>query len=390
MTGRERFLKVFNGESTDRVPITLFIADQGHFLNQMYPDVDSQDFETLQLKVVELQKQLGVDLFVRLLYGINDPLNIIYGGLDVSQQTDTWEVSMEKVRQGNTLIERATINTPDGTLTQDFSINEIRPGTFMYACTKLPIQSPEDLDMAVKYEPKMPDGWAGKAKERVQKIKKAVGDDGIVGTWSPHGPFNNCSLLVKLDVLYSIFLVDYDYYEKLITFAYERSLPYVKALDEAGVDVHCVGGNVPGGFLGKNTYDKYILPFEKEYIDFVQQDGTPAMYHNCGDVMNLVESYIALGVRIVEPFAPSPLGDAVLSEAKERSAGNYVMLSGIDQVNVLQNGTKDDVKRSTEEVMQTGKPGGKFIMQPVDFLEYGTPVENVEAYVKTALENASY
>ena len=44
MTGRERFLKVFSGESTDRVPITLFIADQGHFLNQMYPDVDSQDF----------------------------------------------------------------------------------------------------------------------------------------------------------------------------------------------------------------------------------------------------------------------------------------------------------------------------------------------------------
>ena len=158
MTGRERFLKVFSGESIDRVPVTLFIADQGHFLNQMYPDVDSQDFETLQLKVVELQKQLGVDLFVRLLYGINDPLNIIYGGLDVSQQTDTWEVSMEKVQQGSTLIERAAINTPDGTLTQDFSINEIRPGTFMYACTKLPIESPEDLAMAVKYEAKMP-GW---------------------------------------------------------------------------------------------------------------------------------------------------------------------------------------------------------------------------------------
>jgi uroporphyrinogen-III decarboxylase len=390
MTGRERFLKVFRGESPDRVPITLFIADQGHFLNQMYPDVDPQDFDTLQLKVVELQKQLGVDLFVRLLYGINDPLNIIYGGLDVSQQTDTWEVSMEKVQKGNTLIERATIKTPDGTLTQDFSINEIRPGTFMYACTKLPIEGPEDLDMAIKYEPKIPDWWAGKAKERVQKIKKAVGDDGIVGTWSPHGPFNNCSLLIKLDVLYSIFLVDYDYYKKLITFAYERSLPYVKALDNAGVDVHCVGGNVPGGFLGKNAYDNYILPFEKEYIDFVQKGGTPAMYHNCGDVMNLVESYIDLGVRIVEPFAPSPLGDAVLSEAKEKSAGNYVMLSGIDQVNVLQNGTKDDVMRSTEEVMKTGKPGGKFIMQPVDFLEYGTPVQNVEAYVETALEFASY
>ena len=58
MTGRERFLKVFSGESIGRVSVTLFIADQGHFLNQIYPDVGSQGFETLQLKVVELQKQL--------------------------------------------------------------------------------------------------------------------------------------------------------------------------------------------------------------------------------------------------------------------------------------------------------------------------------------------
>jgi uroporphyrinogen decarboxylase len=224
----------------------------------------------------------------------------------------------------------------------------------------------------------------------VQTVKQAVGDDGIVGTWSPHGPFNNCSLLISQTELYSLFLADYEHYEKLITFAYNRSLPYAKALDEAGVDVHCVGGNVPSGFLGKSNYDKYILPFEKKYIDFVQQNGTPAMYHNCGEVMNLIESYVDLGVDIVEPFSPAPLGDAVLDEAIERSGKKYAFLSGIDQVNVLQNGTVEEVKKKTLEVMKTGKPGGKFIMQPVDFLEYGTPIENVEAYVKTAIESGGY
>jgi hypothetical protein len=29
-------------------------------------------------------------------------------------------------------------------------------------------------------------------------------------------------------------------------------------------------------------------------------------------------------------------------------------------------------------------------MQPVDFLEYGTPTENVEAYVRTAIDYARY
>lgn len=390
MTSRQRFLKVFGGEMPDRVPVTLFIADQGHFLNQMYPDVDPWDFDTLQLKVLEIQRQLGVDVFVRLLYGIDDPLNLIYGGLDVSRQSDSWEVHMDKIQNGNTLIERATIRTPGGTLTQDFSINEIRPGTFMYACTKFPIEGPADLEIARKYEPGMPAEWPEKVRTRVQRIKKAVGEDGIVGTWSPHGPFNNCSLLINQNDLYSIFLVEPEYYRELISFAFERSLPYAKALDQAGVDVHCVGGNVPGGFLGKHNYDQYILSYEREYIRFVQRNGTPAMYHNCGQIMALVESYKDLGVRIVEPFSPPPLGDADLGAAKDRSGGAYVILSGIDQVNTLQNGTVEEVKRSTAELMLAGKPGGKFVMQPVDFLEYGTPVENVEAYVETALEHSLY
>jgi uroporphyrinogen decarboxylase len=175
-----------------------------------------------------------------------------------------------------------------------------------------------------------------------------------------------------------------------MNFAMERILDYTAAIDDAGPDVHCVGGNVPGGFLGRANYERYILPFERRYIEFVQRNGRPAMYHNCGQIMNLVEPYKALGARIVEPFSPPPLGDADLARAKAAVAGAYVILSGIDQVNILQKGTADQVRQATRETIQAGKPGGGFILQPVDFLEYGTPVENVEAYVSTALDHAAY
>ncbi len=390
MTARERFLKVLKGEMPDRVPVTLFIQDQGHFLSQNYPQVDPWDYETLQLKVIELQKQLGADVFVRMLFGVNDPFWIHFGGLNVAQQSENWEVTSEEVQNGNTRITRSTIRTPGGTLTQEFSINELRPGTYMYACTKKPIHTIEELDLAIQYEPQMPAHWPAQVRERVQRIKRALGDDGILGSWTPHGPFNNASLLIDHDLLYALFKTDPLFYEKLMNFAMQRILDYTRAIDAAGVDVHCVGGNVPNAMVGKRNYDKYILPFEKKYIEFVQQNGTPAMYHNCGQVMALVESYKALGVRVVEPFSPHPLGDADLAQVKERVAGDYIILSGIDQVNVLQNGSVDDVKRATEQAIKTGKPGGKFILQPVDFLEYGTPLENVEAYVKTALEHAAY
>ncbi len=106
MTSRERFLKVFNGQMPDRVPVTVFIQDSGHFLSQMYPDADPYDYEKLQLKVIEIQKQLGVDVFVRMLFGINDPIGVHCGGLNVSQQTENWQVQKEKIQQGNTTITR--------------------------------------------------------------------------------------------------------------------------------------------------------------------------------------------------------------------------------------------------------------------------------------------
>ncbi len=390
MTSRERFLKVLSGEIPDRVPITFFILDQGHFISQVYPEVDPHDFPTLQLKVIEIQKQLGADVFVRMLFDVNDPLHIHMGGLDVTQQNENWDIETQELHQGNTLIQRSTIRTPAGTLTQDFSIHEIRKGTFLYCCTKKPIESPKDLDIAIKYEPRMPSTYPEKVKARVKKIKDALGDDGILGVWAPHGPFNNASLLVKHDDLYQLFITDYPYYEKLMSFASERILDYTQAMDEAGADVLCVGGNVPGGFLGKKNYDHFILPFERKYIEFCQQRGTPAMYHNCGEIMKLVESYKNLGAKVVEPFSPPPLGDADLAKARTIVNGDYVMLAGVDQVNVLQNGTLDQIREVTKKTMLIGKPGGKFIMQSVDFLEYGTPIENLRAYVSTALENSWY
>lgn len=390
MNSRERFLKVLNKEIPDRVPITLFTVDQGHFLEQIYPGLDPWDLKTQQLKVIELQKQLGLDVFVRLLLCANESLHFLFGGVDVQQQTDTWQVSTEEVRESNTVKKCSTITTPQGVLTQEMSFHYSRPGTVMMACTKKPIHNLKDLEIAIKNEPKMPAEWPNQVKKRIEEVKRALGNDGILGVWSPYGPFNAISLLIDHEELYSLFLTDYGYYEKLMNFAIERNIPYLKAIDLAGIDVHCIGGNVPGGFLGRKIYDEYILPFEKRYMDIVQENGTAGMYHNCGEIMNLVESYKTLGARIIEPFSPPPLGDADLDKVKHLVNGNYIIVGNIDQVNVLQRGTVDKVKKVTEQTLKIGKPDGGFILQSADFLEYGTPLENIEAYVETAKQFAHY
>lgn len=391
MTPKARFKSILEGKLPDRVPITLFITDSGHFVSQLYPDIDPWDLETLQFKVVEIQKQLGLDLFVRMLFCTNDSFHWLFGGVDIDHPTENWLIqTAERMKDDKTLLKKSKITTPEGIITQEIAIHTGQKGTWMMACTEKPIKKQSDLDLVMKYEPPMPADWPQRASQRIGQIKKAIGDDGILGVWSPYGPYNMLSLLIDHTELYSLFLTEPDYYSRLMNFAIKRGTPYLRAIDAAGIDVHCIGGNVAGGFLGAKYYNAYILPFEKRYIEIAQENGTAACYHNCGQIMNLVESYKKLGAKWVEPFSPFPLGDADLAKAKQIVGDAYVITGGIDQINVLQQGSVQDVRRVTEKTIKTGKPGGRFVLQSADFLEYGTSIENLEAYVETAKQYAAY
>ena len=390
MTSRERLLKAFQGSETDRVPVTLHMFDHARFVCKMYPDIDPNDFSAINFKAVELSRQLGADVFVRMLYDAHDPISIFMGGLDVDQQTDTWEVDTEEIEQDRTLIKRSTIRTPAGVLTQDYSIYVQPDGQIMHACTKKPIKTVKDLEIAATYEPRMQPSFGRKIKAKADALKTAVGEDGILGIWTPSGPFNQAALIYDLTELYTLYLTDYGFYSDLMTYAMERCLDYTEAMKQAEPDVLIVGGNVPGGFLGSEMYEQYILPFERRFIDICQNTGIPAMYHNCGQIMALLDSYKLLNVKSVEPFTPAPAGDADIAEAKEIIGDEYVTVGGVDKMNLLLTGSSDRIKREIERITLTVKKWGGHILQNADSLEYDTPIENLHTFIETAREFGEY
>lgn len=390
MTSRERLLRTINGEVTDRVPVTLFIQDHGHFIHQLHPDIGPLEYEQLTMKVIDYQRGLGCDVFARMIFDLYHPLGICLGGVDDGHETDTWKVMTSVTEEGNNLIRSSVITTPDGELSQVFVRTALNKGTFVYCCTKKPIATEAELDIAMRYEPGMSAAYGEMVKAKIRRIKKYLGDDGILGTWVSGGPFNNASMIMDHTQLYMLFLTEPGFFAKLMQYTTNRTLDYTRAFIEAGADVMLVGGNVPGGFLGARTYEQHILTHEKRYIDFIQGLGCPAVYHNCGEIMSLVGSYKKLGAQVVEPFSPVPLGDADLGKAVDIVRGEYVIIGGVDQVNVLQKGTVEQVRQATLATMEAGKRNGPFIIQSADFLEYNTPVENVEAFVATARAHAAY
>lgn len=391
MNGRERLLKTLKGEKTDRVPVTLFIQSQGHFATQLEPSADPWDFDAAQKRIIDFQRKLGLDVHVRMLFfNSHDPVFAHWDLLNFQNETKDWKVKITKESAGSTAKYHHLISTPEGELSQIFCVNEERPGIFMFGSTEPPIKTPDDLKIAMKYEPEYSKETKQKMKESVASVREYLGDDGIISAWTNGGLFSNVAGLIDQTELYSLFLEDEGYYDDLMKFAKKRVFHYTDAVLDTGVDAICVRGNAAGGFIGNRCFEEYVLPYEREYIAYCQRNGTPVIYHNCGKAMELLPSYLKLGAMNMEPWSPSPLGDGNLDKVHKALHGEFSVTSGVDQVNVIQNGSIEDVRKTTLEIMEKGKKFDSFIMQNVDFLEFGTPIENVEEYAKTALENCSY
>lgn len=390
MNPRERINFVLEGKIPDRIPVTLFILDEGHFLKQVYPNIITNDNIANKFRVIDLQRELKADIHLRLWKGCM-PVWMFGGGFNTEIETDTWKIEKNIIKIPKNEKTITTVRTPAGSLSQEFTIAEIGPGTFHYACTKKPVKDIRDLEILENFEPVIDKGHASYIKSVVSKVKDYLGEDGVISMWISGGVFNHASHLIDLNDLYMLFLTDYAFYQRLMDFCFKRLKPYIDAAAETQIDIINIGGNVAGGFVGRNIFEKYILPFEKKIIDYIKNKGLKTLYHNCGQIMALLESYKDLGVDIIEPFSPPPnLGDGNLLEAKKSSEGKYIICGNIDQINVIQNGSKELIEKKVQEAASIGKPGGRFILQPSDFLEYNTPVENVRAYIKAGKKYGKY
>ena len=66
------------------------------------------------------------------------------------------------------------------------------------------------------------------------------------------------------------------------------------------------------------------------------------------------------------------------------------LLGNLDQVRFLKTASPQEVAGKAREIMKIGKPGGHYIFSTSDFLEKGTPIENVKAMIKAAKEAGQY
>lgn len=91
-----------------------------------------------------------------------------------------------------------------------------------------------------------------------------------------------------------------------------------------------------------------------------------------------------------ETISEDPAGDNTLQDAKECFGETMCLLGNLDHIHFLKTASPQEVAEKTRAIMEIGKPGGHYIFSTSDFLEKGTPLENIKAMIDSAREAGRY
>jgi uroporphyrinogen decarboxylase len=133
-----------------------------------------------------------------------------------------------------------------------------------------------------------------------------------------------------------------------------------------------------GLLISPELYKEFIQPYHQQIIDAAAKYNIPVMMHCCGSVYPLIETFIQMGLSILNPIQPS--AKKMEPERLIREFGGRIAFhGGIDVQQFLPVATPRQVREGVEETCETLGAQGGYIMSGSHHLQADIPLENVLA-----------
>jgi len=380
LSSRERLQMVLSGQLPDRVPVSPFVQDE--YLSVYYPQKEKVH---RVFDAVELSRELGFDLIAK-------PRDFEHPHF-LRKSFPNWELREERdVRDGQIIVKRS-IETPHRTLTQV----QVGPDAGVasagvhLATQEYFLKDREDIEAFIEYMPEIDGETIAEMNSVAAQWREALGEDGIAAPWGWCSVFNMVSEYRNVESLMMDTFDMPELYHALLSKLSEQMAVYNAHIVESAVECVGIQGNIANGAMFSSDYfAENVEPYEKPVIDAIHAHGAHTIYHNCGAARQLYPNYTRMGFSVWETVSEDPVGDNELEDAKNYFGDSMCLLGNLDQVNFLKTASPQEVAEKTRALMEVGKPGGHYIFSTSDFLEKGTPIENVKAMIVAATEAGRY
>ena len=342
-------LAIFRGQTPDRSAVKLWSATPGQtMLHPAYQSVYDAAMRHSDLFV-------GAGSAFHLYAGMHHQAHIVV----TDQPTDSpdW---VEQV---------TTIHTPEGDLTSVFTKStRQRPG---YEKEYL-LKEPDDIRklLSLPYEPYPMD------LASYRQWDQRVGDRGLVMLGLDHALYGLQRLIGSENFALWKYDADELMLEAMTVFA-RRIQAHAKAALEAGVSnvFGWVGPElcIPP-LMSPTDFDRYVFDLDKPLIDLIHDDGAYVWVHCHGNMGPVLERFMRMGVDVLNPMEPPPMGDHTLAEAFDL-VGDRMGLEGNIETHDLMTASRDRLAELLHAALQAGA-GRRHILCPSSgYMEVPEPSE---------------
>ncbi|OQB42821.1 MAG: methylcobalamin:coenzyme M methyltransferase [Candidatus Latescibacteria bacterium ADurb.Bin168] len=148
------------------------------------------------------------------------------------------------------------------------------------------------------------------------------------------------------------------------------------------IDAVCFGddwGQQRGLQMGYPLWREFIYPELKRMYGVVREAGKFVVIHSCGDVDELFDDLVGIGLNCFNPFQPEVMD---VERLMNRYRGRLSFFGGLSTQKTLPYGTVDEVRAETRRLLELGRDGG-YIFAPAHAVEGDVPLGNMQAFIET-------
>jgi len=359
MTGKERILTALNVKQPDRVPLYIHgineapIIGIGKHLTDGLPETtqfhEMNDAEKMKLvdTLFLIHENFGVDGFTS--FEIGHEIEI-----DEKHVQDDWGIIYRR--------------SPHG----------------LPVAKGHPVSVKEDLDHFQVPEPRLEHLLLlDLARDRFGG-KKAL-------FWLMRGAFVRSWRLIGMENLMIQLYADPEFVQRVAAMVTAYSLKQLDMLAKAGLDVLVVEddiANTHAPLISPDHFKQYIHPFNRQLVDRAHDLGLKVVRHSDGNLWSLLDLLVATGYDGLNPLEPQ--AGMELKKVKQHCGDKICLLGNIDCMELLPDGTAEQVDAAVKQAMEDAAAGGGYILCSSNSLHPAVNPENCIAMFEATKKYGAY
>lgn len=138
-------------------------------------------------------------------------------------------------------------------------------------------------------------------------------------------------------------------------------------------------GQQQGLIMGPRIWREFLKPRLARLYARAHELGAVVSIHCCGDVDELFDDLVEIGVNLFNPFQPEVMDIVAL---KKQYHGRLAFHGGMSIQRVLPFGTPEDVRKETRRLIREIGRGGGYVFAPAHQIPADVPVKNILAMVE--------